>query len=56
MVVHNHAFSLREHQLQAMIQGFTPGYDDAELDEIEEEVALPPCAGLGYKHGGGSCS
>jgi hypothetical protein len=22
-----------------MSQGFTPGYDDAELDQIEEEVA-----------------
>jgi hypothetical protein len=25
--------------LQAMSQGFAPGYDDAELDQIEEEVA-----------------
>jgi hypothetical protein len=25
--------------LQAMSQGFTPGYDDAEMDQIEEEVA-----------------
>jgi hypothetical protein len=25
--------------LQAMSQGFTPGYDDAELDQIKEEVA-----------------
>jgi hypothetical protein len=25
--------------LQAMSQGFMPGYDDAELDQIEEEVA-----------------
>jgi hypothetical protein len=27
--------------LQTMSQGFTPGYDDAELDRIEEEV-IPP--------------
>jgi hypothetical protein len=26
-------------ELQAMSQGFAPGYDDAELDQIEEEVA-----------------
>jgi hypothetical protein len=25
--------------LQAMSQGFAPGYDDAELDQIEEKVA-----------------
>jgi hypothetical protein len=25
--------------LQAMSQGFVPGYDDVELDQIEEELA-----------------
>jgi hypothetical protein len=33
---------------QTMSQGFAPGYDDAELDQIEEEVA--PCASFSGKH------
>jgi hypothetical protein len=29
--------------LQTMSQGFTPGYDDAELDRVEEEEVLLAC-------------
>jgi hypothetical protein len=35
-ITHSHYENI---DLQAMSQGFALGYDDAELDQIEEEVA-----------------
>jgi hypothetical protein len=51
-IAHSHYENI---DLQAMSQGFAPGYDDAKLDQIEEEVA-PLCAGPSCKHGGRSRS